>query len=228
VEAAPQIRTSIAANRERAPLVYDRLAELYPDIRCTLDYHSPFQLLIMTALAAQCTDARVNIVCNDLFPRYPTPQAFLEADVKDVEKMIHSCGFYRQKARNIMATCKSLVEQFGGEVPRTMEELVQLAGVGRKTANVVLGECFGHQGVIVDTHCTRLTNRLGFTKNQDAVKIEQDLMKVWPPDRWTLFSHFMVFHGRAVCTARAPKCSQCTLRDLCPFPESREGKKIAK
>lgn len=228
MKAAPRIRTSIAANKERAPLVYDRLAELYPDIRCTLDYHSPFQLLIMTALAAQCTDARVNIVCKDLFPKYPTPQAFLEADVKDIEKMIHSCGFYRQKAKNIMATCESLVEEFDGEVPQTMEELVQLAGVGRKTANVVLGECFGHQGVIVDTHCTRLTNRLGFTKNQDAVKIEKDLMKVWPPEHWTLFSHFMVFHGRAVCTARAPKCSQCALRDLCPFPDTAEGKKIAK
>ena len=223
-----KISKSATSQRDRAREVYARLTKLYPDIRCTLEYESPFQLLIMTALAAQCTDARVNIVCRDLFPRYPTPQAFLDGDVKDVERIIHSCGFYRQKAKNIMATCKSLVEQFGGEVPRTMEELVQLAGVGRKTANVVLGECFGHQGVIVDTHCTRLTNRLGFTKNQDAVKIEQDLMRVWPPEHWTLFSHFMVFHGRAVCTARSPKCSQCTLRDLCPFPDTREGKKIAK
>ncbi|MBX3179560.1 MAG: endonuclease III [Candidatus Hydrogenedentes bacterium] len=223
-----KVSRSKAAQQARAREVYARLVDLYPDIRCTLDYHSPFQLLIMTALAAQCTDARVNIVCQDLFPKYPTPQAFLDADIKDIERMIHSCGFYRQKAKNIMATCKSLVEQFGGEVPQTMEELVQLAGVGRKTANVVLGECFGHQGVIVDTHCTRLTNRLGFTKNQDAVKIEKDLMKVWPPEHWTLFSHFMVFHGRAVCTARAPKCSQCALRDLCPFPDTAEGKKIAK
>jgi len=226
--ASPSIRTSIAANRERAPLVYDRLAALYPDIRCTLNYQSPFQLLIMTALAAQCTDARVNIVSVELFRRFPHPEDFLAVDVKEIEKIIHSCGFYRQKAKNILSTCQSLVEKFDGEVPRTMEELVQLAGVGRKTANVVLGECFGHQAVIVDTHCTRLTNRLGFTKNQDAVKIERDLMKVWPPDRWTLFSHFMVFHGRAVCTARAPKCSVCTLRDLCPFPETREGKKLAR
>lgn len=228
MNATPKIRTSIAANRERAPLVYERLATLYPDIRCTLNFKNPFQLLIMTALAAQCTDARVNIVSVELFERFPHPKDFLEVDQKEIEKIIHSCGFYRQKAKNILSTCRSLMDKFDGEVPRTMEELVQLAGVGRKTANVVLGECFGHQGVIVDTHCTRLTNRLGFTKNQDAVKIEQDLMRVWPPDRWTLFSHFMVFHGRAVCTARAPKCSQCTLRDLCPFPESREGKKIAR
>ena len=223
-----KIKTTITANRERAPKVYERLKALYPDIRCTLDYHSPFQLLIMTALAAQCTDVRVNMVCKELFARFPGPQDFLEVDVKVIEKMIHSCGFYRQKAKNIMKTCRSIMDKFGGEVPRTMEELGQLAGVGRKTANVVLGECFGHQGVIVDTHCTRLTNRLGFTKNQDAVKIERDLMKVWPPDKWTLFSHFMVFHGRAVCTARAPKCSKCTLRDLCPFPDTREGKKLVR
>ena len=223
-----KIKTSQAANRERAPQVYARLAECYPDVHCTLNHRSPFQLLIMTALAAQCTDARVNIVCEDLFKRFPAPQSFLEVDVKVIEEMIRSCGFYRQKAKNILATCKSLMEDFGGEVPRTMEELVQLAGVGRKKANVVLGECFGHQGVIVDTHCTRLANRLGFTKNQGAGKIEQDLMKVWPPAHWTLFSHFMVFHGRAVCTARAPKCSQCTLNDLCPFPDTREGCKIAK
>lgn len=228
MSASPKIRISIAANKERAREVYARLAEAYPDVHCTLNYKSPFQLLIMTALAAQCTDARVNIVCKDLFPRFPTPQAFHEADVKEIEAMIHSCGFYRQKAKNIKATCKSLVEQFGGEIPRTMAELVKLAGVGRKTANVVLGECFGHQAVIVDTHCTRLANRLGFTKQQDAVKIEQDLMKVWPPAHWTKFSHFMVFHGRAVCTARSPKCTQCVLNDLCPFPTSREGKKIAK
>ena len=228
MNAAPKIRTSITANRERAPELYARLTELYPDIRCTLNFENPFQLLIMTALAAQCTDARVNIVSVELFNRFPHPKDFLGVDQKEIEKIIHSCGFYRQKAKNILSTCRSLMDKFGGEVPQSMDELVQLAGVGRKTANVVLGECFGHQGVIVDTHCTRLTNRLGFTKNQDAVKIEQDLMKVWPPDRWTLFSHFMVFHGRAVCTARAPKCSQCTLRDLCPFPETREGKKLAR
>lgn len=223
-----KVKSSLSGQKERAIEVYARLCALYPDVRCTLDYHSPFQLVIMTALAAQCTDARVNIVAKDLFARFPTPLSFLEADVKEVEKLIHSCGFYRQKAKNILLTCQSLVEKFGGEVPGRMEDLVQLAGVGRKTANVVLGECFGHQGVVVDTHCTRVANRLGFTKNQDAVKIEKDLMKVWPPAHWTLFSHFMVFHGRAVCSARSPKCSECTLRELCPFPDTKEGKKLAR
>lgn len=223
-----KLKLTQSANRERAYAVYDRLKEAYPDIRCTLDFQSPLQLVIMTALAAQCTDERVNAVCVDLFKKYRTAQDFADADQTVLEEDIRPCGFYRNKAKNIRALCAKLLAEHGGEVPRTMEELVQLPGVGRKTANVVLGECFGGQGVIVDTHCTRLTNRLGFTKNQDAVKIEQDLMKVWPPDRWTLFSHFMVFHGRAVCNARAPQCSRCTLRDLCPFPDTREGKKIAK
>ncbi len=224
----PKVPASLTGQRERAKDVYVRLCEQYPDVRCTLDYHNAFELVIMTALAAQCTDARVNIVAKDLFARFPTPHSFLGADVKEVEVLIHSCGFYRQKAKNILLTCESLVEKFGGAVPGRMEDLVQLAGVGRKTANVVLGECFGHQGVVVDTHCTRVANRLGFTKNQDAVKIEKDLMKVWPPAHWTLFSHFMVFHGRAVCSARAPKCSECTLRELCPFPDTKEGKKLAR
>lgn len=217
-----------AANRDRAPAVYARLQELYPDVECTLDYHNPFELIIMTSLAAQCTDVRVNKVCVPFFKRYPGPADVLTLSQKELEKEIKTCGFYRNKAKNMLALCKTVMEEFGGEIPRTMEELTRLAGVGRKTANVVMGECFGHQGVIVDTHCTRLTNRLGFSKGQDAVKIEQQLMKVWPKECWTLFSHFMVFHGRAVCTARSPKCSQCTLRDLCPFPETREGLKIAK
>ncbi|MBI1318246.1 MAG: endonuclease III [Candidatus Hydrogenedens sp.] len=208
--------------------MYRRLVAEYPDIHCTLDYHSPFQLLLMTILAAQCTDARVNIVCKDLFKKYKKPQDFVDAPLEDIEKAIHSCGFYKNKAKNIVATCGILLERHGGEVPRSMEELVVLPGVGRKTSNVILGECFGVPGVIVDTHCTRLTNRMGFTKSQDAVKIERDLMKVWPKETWTLFSHCMVFHGRAVCTARSPKCSACCIRDLCPFPDTKEGQKIAK
>ncbi|MBI2422013.1 MAG: endonuclease III [Candidatus Hydrogenedentes bacterium] len=222
------IKHTLAAQKERAREVYRRLTALYPEIRCTLDYHSPFQLLLMTSLAAQCTDARVNIVCKTLFQKYPGPADFLKVPIKQLEEDVRPCGFYRNKAKNILETCRILMEDFGGEVPQTMEELTRLAGVGRKTANVILGECFGKQGVIVDTHCTRLTNRLGFSTTQDPVKIEQQLMKVWPPEHWTLFSHFMVFHGRAVCTARAPKCSACTLADLCPFPESREGAKIAR
>jgi len=223
-----KIKITQTANCERAKEMYARLLEEYPDIRCTLDYKSPFQLVIMTALAAQCTDARVNIVCRDLFQKYKKPEDFLVVSQGELEEDVRPCGFYKNKAKNIRAMCATLLEDFGGKVPQTMEELVTLAGVGRKTANVVLGECFGVPGVIVDTHCTRLTNRWGFTKNQDAVKIEKELMKIWPKETWTLFSHFTVFHGRAVCTARAPKCSECVLRDLCPFPDTRKGKKIAK
>jgi len=216
------------ANRERAVVVYEKLIAEYPDIRCTLDFQSPFQLLLMTILAAQCTDARVNIVCKDLFKKYKTPADFVAVPVEELERDVQPCGFYKNKAKNIQITCQRLIDNFGGEVPQDMESLVSLAGVGRKTANVVLGECFGHQGVIVDTHCTRLTNRLGFSKGQDAVSIEKQLMKVWPPAHWTLFSHLMVFHGRAVCDARRPRCSQCVVREYCPFPDTPEGKRIAK
>ncbi len=216
-----------AANRARAKAVFTVLRKTYPEVRCTLDYKNPLQLLLMTILAAQCTDERVNIVAKPLFKKYRKAQDFVEAEPENLEGIIHSCGFFRQKTKSIIRTCTLIVEEHGGNVPDTMEALTRLPGVGRKTANVIRGECFGKQGVIVDTHCTRLTNRLGFTKNQDAGKIERDLMKVWPPDCWTLFSHFMVFHGRAVCVARAPKCSQCSLAALCPFPTSRDGKKIA-
>jgi endonuclease-3 len=217
-----------ASEKTRAIAVFERLNATYPEVRCTLDYHSPFQLLLMTILAAQCTDERVNIVCKDLFQTYKTPQDFVDAPLKDLEAAVHPCGFYRNKAKNIQAACTILVNEHGGEVPRDMEALVRLPGVGRKTANVVRGECYGEQGVIVDTHCTRLANRLGFTKLQDAVQIERALMRVWPAEHWTQMSHFMVFHGRAVCNARAPKCSQCTLRDLCPFPTTAKGKSIAR
>ena len=223
-----KISLTSKANRERAPIVYEKLIAEYPDIRCTLDFKSPFQLLLMTILAAQCTDARVNIVCKDLFKKYKTPADFVAVPVEELERDVQPCGFYKNKAKNIQITCQRLIDHFGGEVPQDMESLVSLAGVGRKTANVVLGECFGHQGVIVDTHCTRLTNRLGFSKGQDAVSIEKQLMKVWPPAHWTLFSHLMVFHGRAVCDARRPRCSQCVVRDYCPFPDTPEGKRIAK
>jgi len=223
-----KIALTSTGNRQRAREVFRRLREAYPEAHCTLDYHSPLQLLIMTILAAQCTDTRVNIVAQTLFKKYPTARSFLEVPLEELEEDIRTTGFFRQKAKSIVNACRILVEQYGGQVPGALEELTQLPGVGRKTANVLLGECFGHQGVIVDTHCTRLANRLGFTRQRDAAKIEQDLMKVWPPGHWTMFSHYMVFHGRAVCTARAPRCSQCVLNDLCPFPASREGKKIAR
>ncbi len=212
-----------AKERERAVLVYERLAAAYPDVRCTLDYKSPFQLLVMTILAAQCTDVRVNIVCRDLFCKYKHPKDFAESDRQELEDAVRTCGFFRQKAKSIQESSRILLEQHGGGVPGTMEELLALPGVGRKIANAVLGECFGMQGVIVDTHCRRVTGRLGFTKNTDPTRIERDLRKLWPPDRWTLYSHFMVFHGRAVCTARSPKCTACCVVDLCPYPRRKAG-----
>jgi endonuclease-3 len=212
-----------AKERERAVLVYERLTAAYPDVRCTLDYKSPFQLLVMTILAAQCTDARVNIVCRDLFRKYPNPKDFAGSDPQELEDAVKTCGFFRQKAKAIRETSRILLERHGGSVPGTMEELLALPGVGRKIANAVLGECFGAQGVIVDTHCRRVTGRLGFTGNTDPTRIEKDLRRVWPPDRWTLFSHFMVFHGRAVCMARNPKCGACSVADLCPYPRRKAG-----
>ncbi len=208
-----------AAEKARALDVYDRLSRAYPDVRCTLDYKSPFQLLVMTILAAQCTDARVNIVCRDLFKTYRSPADFASAQRSELEAAIHSCGFFRQKAKSIQESSKILLEKHDGKVPGSMEELLKLPGVGRKIANAVMGECFGGQGVIVDTHCKRVANRLGFTKNTEPAKIEKDLRRVWPADKWTLFSHFMVFHGRAVCAARAPKCSGCAVAECCPYPK---------
>jgi len=214
--------------RKRADAIYKALRREYPGVRCTLEYKTPLQLLIMTILAAQCTDARVNIVAKTLFRKYRKAKDFLAVPIEELQEDIRTAGFFRQKAKSIVNTCRQLVEHYDGRVPGTMEELTQLPGVGRKTANVLLGECFGAQGVIVDTHCTRLAQRLGFTKNKDPVKIEQDLMKIWPRDHWTLYSHLMVSHGRAVCVARAPKCSQCVVNAHCPFPASRKGRAIAK
>ena len=223
-------KTLNAKERERAVLVYERLAAAYPDVRCTLDYKSPFQLLVMTILAAQCTDARVNIVCKDLFRRYKSPRDFADASLETLEQAVKTCGFFRQKARSIQESSRILIGKYGGKVPETMEELLALPGVGRKIANAVLGECFGRQGVIVDTHCRRVAGRLGFTKNTEPGRIEKDLCRLWPENRWTLFSHFMVFHGRAVCSARSPKCSSCCVADLCPYPRRKSAsvKKNAK
>ena len=215
-----------AKEKERAVLIYERLVAAYPDVRCTLDYKSPFQLLVMTILAAQCTDARVNIVCRSLFRKYRTPKDFADSDPAALEEAVRTCGFFRQKAKSIRESSRILVEQYAGAVPGTMEGLLALPGVGRKIANAVLGECFDRQGVIVDTHCRRVTGRLGFTKNTDPARIEKDLILLWPTDRWTLFSHFMVFHGRAVCTARSPKCPACCVADLCPYPRKTAGLEV--
>jgi len=192
------------------------LNRTYPDARSALDFASPLQLLIATILSAQCTDARVNQVTPALFARYPDARALAEAPQEELEAVIRPTGFFRNKARAIRAASADIVLKHGGEVPRTLEELTGLHGVGRKTANVVLGNAFGIPGLVVDTHVTRVANRLGFTRNTDAVKIEHDLMAIVPRERWTVFSHWLILHGRAVCVARRPRCSVCPLLPHCP------------
>lgn len=193
---------------------------MYPDARVELDFNSPFELLIATILAAQSTDARVNIVTKSLFRRYPDPQAFASADLVEMETAVKQTGFFRNKAKAVINCSKALVERHGGEVPRTIEELVELPGVGRKTANVVLGNALHIEaGVIVDTHVTRLSGRLGFTKSADPVDIEQDLMKIVPRGEWTAFANRLILHGRRICIARKPDCPNCVLNDICPSAE---------
>ncbi len=196
--------------------IIKRLEELYPEAECSLDYVDPLQLLISTQLAAQCTDARVNLVMPALFARYPDAKAFAEADVHELEELIKSTGFYHNKAKNIIACCQRLCEVYDGQVPGTMEDLLSLAGVGRKTANLVLGDAFGQPAVVVDTHCIRLSGRLGLTVHKEQEKIEKDLRNILPPDKSNDFCHRLVLHGRAVCSARKPKCDHCTLSDICP------------
>jgi endonuclease-3 len=193
------------------------LKRLYPGARTALDYQTPFQLLVATILSAQCTDERVNMVTPGLFRRWRGPRDFAEAETPELEEAIRSTGFFRSKTKSLMAMSRDLVEKHGGEVPASMEELVQLRGVGRKTANVVLGNAFGiSEGVVVDTHVTRLSKRLGLSSQTDPVKIELDLMEKVAKRDWTLFSHLLILHGRAVCQARKPRCGECALAPLCP------------
>jgi endonuclease-3 len=206
----------LSARRRRAKTIYRRLGKLYPDAHCALHHSNPFQLLIATILSAQCTDQRVNLVTPILFAHFPNPAAFAQAELTEIEEVIRSTGFFRAKAKNIRAACQAIVERHGGQVPGTLDELVALPGVGRKTANVVLGDGFGVPGITVDTHVGRLSRRLGFTKQTDPVKVERELMQIWSKSDWTLYNHRMIFHGRQVCFARAPACSRCALIDLCP------------
>jgi endonuclease III len=201
----------------RAPEILTRLRAAYPDARCALDHRGAFELLCATILSAQCTDVRVNLVTPVLFGRYPTPEALARAKQADVEEIIRSTGFFRNKARSLIGMAQALVADHGGEVPRTMEQLRSLPGVGRKTANVILGNAFGiNDGITVDTHVTRLSRLLGLTRHADPVKIEQDLMALFPQDQWALLSHLLIFHGRQICVARRPRCQDCVLSDLCP------------
>jgi len=193
------------------------LEECYPDPDCALEYRKDYELLFAARLAAQCTDARVNTVTPTLFSRYPTLEALAAADVKDMEEIVHPCGFYRVKARDIIAASAMLLGVFGGKVPDTMEELLRLPGVGRKTANLILGDVHGLPAVVVDTHCIRLTNRIGLVDTKDPVKIETELREILPPEKSSDFCHRLVLHGRAVCTARSPACSRCCLAKYCNF-----------
>ncbi len=197
--------------------VFGRLQRAYPDAHCELDYANAFQLLVATILSAQCTDRRVNMVTPPLFARYPTPRALADAAPEEVEALIKSTGFFRSKTRNLIGMAKALVERFHGEVPHDLAELVTIPGVGRKTANVVLGNAFGiAAGVVVDTHIGRLSRRLGLTTETDPVKVERDLMRIFPREHWTLLAHLLIFHGRRVCAARRPQCEHCVLQDICP------------
>jgi endonuclease-3 len=200
-----------------AALVLGRLLERYPDAHCALDFRNAFELLCATILSAQCTDKRVNMVTPALFARYPNATALAAARQEDVEEIIKSTGFFRSKAKSLIGMASALVELHGGEVPAEMDALVLLPGVGRKTANVILGNAFNrNDGIVVDTHVTRLSNRLGFTTDSDAVKIEQTLLPLFPQERWTILSHLLIDHGRQVCDARKPRCGECVLADVCP------------
>lgn len=191
--------------------------DLYADADCSLDYKDPFQLLVATQLAAQCTDARVNLVTPALFAKYPDPAAFADADIHTLEELIRSTGFFHNKAKNLKACGEKLMSDFGGIVPDTMDELLTLPGVGRKTANLILGDIFGKPAIVVDTHAGRITKRIGLTKNTDPSKVEFDLKKIVPPEYQTRFCHQLVWHGRSLCTARSPKCDRCPLSGLCNY-----------
>lgn len=209
-------KTRRVSKKQKALEILVRLKRLYPDAVCSLDYETPVQLLVATILSAQCTDERVNMVTPALFARFPTAEALAAADREELETLVRSTGFYRNKAKNIQGACQKIVTDFGGQVPKTMEELLTLPGVARKTANVVLAHAFGiNAGVTVDTHVKRLSGRLGLTKNTDPKKIERDLMKLLPQPDWENWSIRLIYHGRAVCDARKPMCDRCELADLC-------------
>ena len=203
--------------KQRVLKIIDQFNKMYPDAECSLVYRDPLQLMISTQLAAQCTDARVNIVTKDLFQKYKTVQDFANAGQEELEQDIKSTGFYHNKSRNIIAACRMLIADFGGTVPSNMEDLLKLPGVGRKTANLVLNDCFGVPGIVVDTHAKRLSKRIGLTVQEDPEKVEYDLMKVVPVEKWGSFCHQLVYHGRAVCNARKPLCENCGIRPFCKY-----------
>ena len=211
--------TGKGARKAAAPPaeVFTRLNHEYPGAHCELNHSTPFQLLAATILSAQCTDKRVNLVTPALFARYPSPESLANANQSDVEELIRTTGFFRNKAKNLIGMATALVERFHGQVPQTIDELVTIPGTGRKTANVILGDAFhAAAGVVVDTHVGRLSRRLGWTTSENPVKIEQELMQLFPREHWTLLAHLLIFHGRRVCFARRPQCEHCVLHDICP------------
>ncbi len=213
---ASRITRVAGTDPKRVAAILVRLDEAYPAATCELRHGNPFQLLISTILSAQCTDVRVNEVAKTLYPKYPTPEAFAHANPSELEKDIRPTGFFRNKTKSIMGASKIIIEKFGGQVPRTMEEILTLPGVARKTGNVVLGTAYGiASGIVVDTHVLRLSQRLDLSRNEDPKKIEQDLMQVIPKEKWILFSHQIIWHGRRVCAARKPKCAECNLETIC-------------
>ena len=214
-------RESQAERKKRALRIVRALARAYPDAECALHFETPFQLLVATILSAQCTDKKVNEVTPVLFARYGTPEKLGAARPEEIESIIRPTGFYRQKAKSIQSTARELVEKHGGAVPKTMDELIALRGVARKTANVVLGNAFGVPGLTVDTHMTRVNQRLALTRHEDPVKIERDLMALIPEPEWTLYSHRVIHHGRVCCIARKPKCDECPLLRECPWPAAQ-------
>jgi endonuclease III len=210
------MRKSLPAKKVRAKAIYRQLTKSYPNVRCELDYNSAFQLLVATVLSAQCTDKRVNQTTPTLFKKYPNPKKMAKADLKDIQRLVKSTGFFRAKAKNIKGLSNKIMEEFDGDVPRDLEDLITLPGVGRKTANVVLGHAFGIPGITVDTHFGRLSRRFGWSKQNNPVKVEFEVGELIPEKEWTNLSQRMIWHGRRVCHARKPACGACPLAKLCP------------
>ena len=213
-------RETLGEKRARAGILTDTLARTYPDVQCPLAHANSFELLVAVMLSAQCTDAAVNKATPELFHRYPTPEALRHASSAEIESLIRTLGLFRAKAKSLKRCAEQLVDEFGGQVPAAMNDLTRLAGVGRKTANVILGHAFQIPGIAVDTHCKRVSRRLGLTRQSDPVRIEKDLAKILPPAEWTAFSHRLIVHGRRCCYARKPACARCPLSELCPSREN--------
>jgi endonuclease-3 len=219
------MRTTFPTKRKRVRAIFRRLHRAYPESRCALHFKTPWELLVSTVLSAQCTDKLVNQVTPALFRKYPSVRAFASANSHEVEKAVHSSGFYKNKTKNILGAAKEVLERFGGKIPARMEDLVMIPGVGRKTANVILGNAFGIPGIAVDTHMIRINRLLGLTHHTDPVKIEFDLMELVPKKDWTIYSHLIIHHGRARCFARRPDCGHCEIQDLCPSADKTAPKR---